>query len=125
MIYRLTDSYARFVTYIQQYDPLQTFETVKSRLELKESTMDQRVARESSHSSPQEALLMKSQDENSFSSTFPTANPACAFNNNSSRLGNNNNRGQNRGHKGKNSGRGGRINNGDGGWQQSGGGGRR
>jgi len=61
IIYGRTESYAGFVTYIQQHDPLPTFETAKSWLELEESTMVQRVARESSHSSSQEPLLMKSQ----------------------------------------------------------------
>jgi len=122
MISGLTDSYAGFVTYIQQQDPLLTFETAKSRLELEKSTMAQRVARESSHSSSQEALLMKSQDENLFSSTSPTTNHVRVVNNNNSRChGNHNNRGRNRG-KGRNSGRGGHSNNGGGGWQQSGGG---
>jgi hypothetical protein len=99
MISGLTDSYAGFVTYIQQHDPLPTFETAKSRLELEESTMAQRVARESSHSSSQEALLMKSQDENSFSSISPTTNHVRAANNNnncsSNTHGNHNNRGRN------------------------------
>jgi len=122
-IFGLTDSYAEFVTYIQQHDPLSTFETAKSQLKLEESTMAQHVARESSHSSSQEALLMKSQDENSFSSTSPTANPVRAVNNNNnSSRGNHNNRGRNCGHKGRNSYRDGRSNNGGGGWQQSGGG---
>ncbi|MCI68176.1 hypothetical protein A2U01_0089435, partial [Trifolium medium] len=62
MISGLTDSYADFVTYIQQHDPLPTFETTKSRLELEESTMAQRVARESTNSSSPAALLVKSQN---------------------------------------------------------------
>lgn len=39
MISGLTDAYAGFVTYIQQTDPLPTFTTAKSRLQLEESTM--------------------------------------------------------------------------------------
>lgn len=50
MISGLTDSYAGFVTYIQQHDPLPTFSIARSRLELEESTMIQRVARESGSS---------------------------------------------------------------------------
>ncbi|XP_045798114.1 uncharacterized protein LOC123892370 [Trifolium pratense] len=51
MISGLTDSYVGFLTYIQQHDPLPQFETAKSRLELEESTMAQRIARESSNTS--------------------------------------------------------------------------
>lgn len=39
MISSLTDAYVGFVTYIQQHDPLPTFATTRSRLELEESTM--------------------------------------------------------------------------------------
>ncbi|XP_050902723.1 uncharacterized protein LOC127115163 [Lathyrus oleraceus] len=39
MISGLTDAYIRFVTYIQQHDPLPTFAITRSRLELEESTM--------------------------------------------------------------------------------------
>ncbi|PNX68715.1 hypothetical protein L195_g056319, partial [Trifolium pratense] len=65
MLSGLTDTYAGFVTFIQQHDSLPQFETVKSRLELEESTIAQRVARESNTTSSQEALLVKSQDDNS------------------------------------------------------------
>jgi len=50
MISGLTDSYAGFVTYIQQNDSLPTFAIARSRLELEESTMIQQVARESGSS---------------------------------------------------------------------------
>jgi hypothetical protein len=52
MISGLTDAYAGFVTYIQQHDPLPTFAAAKSRLELEESTILQRAARDSSSSHP-------------------------------------------------------------------------
>lgn len=39
MIFGLTEAYVGFVTYIRQHDPLPTFATAKSRLELEESTM--------------------------------------------------------------------------------------
>lgn len=71
MIYGLTVSYASFVTYIQQHDPLPMFETEKPRLELEESTMIQRVARESGNQSSPTALLMKSEDANSSPSASP------------------------------------------------------
>lgn len=117
MISGLTDSYVGFVTYIQQHDPLPTFETEKSWLELEESTMIQHVVRESGNQSSPAALLMKSEDANA-SPSAPPANPVrCPLNNNNSNRDNNNNRGRNgnRGNKGKNSGRGGRGNNGNGG----------
>ncbi|XP_020249077.1 uncharacterized protein LOC109826459, partial [Asparagus officinalis] len=60
MISGLTDSYAGFVTYIQQHDPLPPFETAKSRLELEESTILQRAARESGSSSSPAALVANS-----------------------------------------------------------------
>ncbi|XP_050920313.1 uncharacterized protein LOC127137951 [Lathyrus oleraceus] len=47
MISGLTDAYVGFITYIQQHDPLPTFATARSRLELEESTMLQRAACES------------------------------------------------------------------------------
>jgi len=56
MISGLTDAYAGFLTYIQQHDPLPTLVAAKSILELEESTILQRVARESSSSIP--AALM-------------------------------------------------------------------
>ncbi|KAI5393890.1 hypothetical protein KIW84_060841 [Lathyrus oleraceus] len=59
MIYGLTDAYDGFVTYIQQHDPLPTFSTARSRLELEESTMLQRAARESHASSVSAALMAK------------------------------------------------------------------
>ncbi|XP_050896725.1 uncharacterized protein LOC127103515 [Lathyrus oleraceus] len=59
MISGLTDAYAGFVTYIQQHDFLPTFTTSRSRLELEESTMLQRVARESHASSVSAALMAK------------------------------------------------------------------
>jgi hypothetical protein len=59
MISGLTDAYAGFVTYIQQHDPLPTFATARSRLELEESTMLQRAARESHASSVSAALMAK------------------------------------------------------------------
>ncbi|MCH79418.1 polynucleotidyl transferase [Trifolium medium] len=102
MISGLTDSYAGFVTYIQQHDPLPTFETAKSRLELEESTMAQRVARESSNPSSPAALLVKSQDDSS-SSSSPTATSTRGFNNNNS-SNRGTNRGRNEGHKGRNAG---------------------
>jgi len=46
MISGLTDAYAGFVTYIQQHDPLLTFASAKSQLELEETTMIQRAARD-------------------------------------------------------------------------------
>ncbi|KAK2395864.1 hypothetical protein QL285_057557 [Trifolium repens] len=52
MISGLTDAYAGFVTYIQQHDPLPTFDAAKSRLELEESTILQRAARDSSSLTP-------------------------------------------------------------------------
>ncbi|GAU50662.1 hypothetical protein TSUD_410300 [Trifolium subterraneum] len=115
MISGLTDSYAGFVTYIQQHDPLPTFETAKTRLELEESTMIQRVARESGNQSSPTAFLAKSEDANSSSFASPTHHERHSLNNNNHR-GNNHNRGRNsnRG-KGKHTGRGGRSNNGGGG----------
>lgn len=59
MIPGLTDAYAGFVTYIQQHDLLPTFSTARSRLELEESTMLQRAARESHASSVSAALMVK------------------------------------------------------------------
>jgi len=56
MISGLTDTYAGFVTYIQQHDPLPTFAATKSRLELEESTILQRAARDSSSSTPAELV---------------------------------------------------------------------
>ncbi|XP_019465340.1 PREDICTED: adenylate cyclase, terminal-differentiation specific-like [Lupinus angustifolius] len=127
MISGLTDSYAGFVTYIQQQDPLPTFETAKSRLELEESTMIQRVARESGNQSSPTALLMKSEDANSSSFASPANPMRHSLNNNNNNRGNNNNwgRNSNRSNKGNNSGRGDRSYTGDGGgrgqypqWQQ-------
>ncbi|XP_019430551.1 PREDICTED: uncharacterized protein LOC109337917 [Lupinus angustifolius] len=111
MIFGLTNSYAGFVAYILQQDPLPTFETVKCRLELEESTMIQRVAHESGNQSSPTALLMKSEDANSSFFASP-ANPVRHSLNN-----NNNNRGRNsnRGNKGRNSDRGGRSYTGSGG----------
>ncbi|XP_058780678.1 uncharacterized protein LOC131654755 [Vicia villosa] len=113
MIFGLSDLYAGFVTYIQQHDPLPTFETAKSRLELEESTMIQRVARESDNQSSSTTLLTRSKDANT-SPSSPLANPVrYPLNNNNSNRGNNNNHGRNgnRGNKGKNFDRGGRGNN--------------
>ncbi|XP_050877131.1 uncharacterized protein LOC127080883 [Lathyrus oleraceus] len=59
MISGLTEAYDGFVTYIQQHGPLPTFATTKSRLELEESTMLQRAARDSGSSSTPEALMAK------------------------------------------------------------------
>jgi predicted choloylglycine hydrolase len=59
MISGLTDVYSGFVTYIQQHDPLPMFATARSRLELEESTMMQRAARESGSSSLPAALMAK------------------------------------------------------------------
>jgi uncharacterized membrane protein YgcG len=121
MISGLTDSYAGFVTYIQQHDPLPTFETAKSRLELEESTMNQRTARESSSISTPAALLAKTpnSDDSSASPTVNLARQPHQQNNhsNNSNRGRNNNRG-----KGRSSGRGGR--NSHSGVQYNGGGGR-
>ncbi|MCI36891.1 hypothetical protein A2U01_0058115, partial [Trifolium medium] len=63
MISGLTAAYAGFVTYIQQHDPLPTFAAARSRLELEESTMIQRAARESGNSSIPAALLTKTQSQ--------------------------------------------------------------
>ncbi|GAU30137.1 hypothetical protein TSUD_360300 [Trifolium subterraneum] len=52
MISGLTNAYAGFVTYIQQHDSLPTFAAAKSRLELEEFTILQRVARDSSSLTP-------------------------------------------------------------------------
>ncbi|MCI37156.1 polynucleotidyl transferase, partial [Trifolium medium] len=60
MIFGLTDAYAGFVTYIHQHDSLLTFAAARSRLELEESTMLQRAARESGSSSISTALMAKS-----------------------------------------------------------------
>jgi hypothetical protein len=84
MISGLTDAYAGFVTYIQQHDPLPTFAAAKSRLELEESTILQRAARDSSsstlaalvakHTTPTSDLLPASTDitanRNSAPSTY-------------------------------------------------------
>ncbi|GAU34543.1 hypothetical protein TSUD_219260 [Trifolium subterraneum] len=109
MISGLTDSYAGFVTYIQQHDPLPTFEIEKSRLELEESTMTQCVARESGNTST--TLLVKSQnsDEISPSSTPYPINPVRPSTNNNNHHGSNNNMGRNsnRGNKGHSSAKGG------------------
>jgi hypothetical protein len=100
MISDLTDAYSGFVTYIQQHDPLPTFATARSRLELEESTMSQRAARESGSSSLPAALMAKTPSPESVIAPPPAHN-------------NNNNRG-NRGNKhhrgGRNFGRGGRNN---------------
>jgi uncharacterized membrane protein YgcG len=61
MISGLTDAYAGFVTFIQQHDPLPTFAAARSRLELEESTMLQRSARDSGNSSNPAALVAKNQ----------------------------------------------------------------
>jgi uncharacterized membrane protein YgcG len=61
MISGLTDAYAGFVTFIQQHDPLPTFAAARSRLELEESTMLQRAARDSGNSSNPAALVAKNQ----------------------------------------------------------------
>jgi hypothetical protein len=60
MISGLTDAYSGFVTYIQQHDPLPTFANARSRLELEETTMLQRAARDASSSTLSTALLTKS-----------------------------------------------------------------
>ncbi|GAU33727.1 hypothetical protein TSUD_52600 [Trifolium subterraneum] len=57
MISGLTDAYVGFVSYIQQHDHLPTLATAKSRLELEESTMIQRAARETGSSSTLAALV--------------------------------------------------------------------
>jgi uncharacterized membrane protein YgcG len=110
MISGLTDSYAGFVTYIQQHDPLPTFETTKSRLELEESTMIQRVARESGNTSSSAALLAKSQPSDEAIPSHASSSTRPSHNNNS----NCGNRGRksNRGNRGRNSSNGGRHNNG-------------
>ncbi|GAU11931.1 hypothetical protein TSUD_195550 [Trifolium subterraneum] len=59
MISGLTDAYSGFVTYIQQHDPLPTFSAARTRLELEESTMIQRAARESGSSTQPTALMEK------------------------------------------------------------------
>ncbi|PNX86645.1 hypothetical protein L195_g042726 [Trifolium pratense] len=63
MVSGLTDAYAGFVTYIQQHDPLPNFPEAKSRLELEETTMLQRAARESGNSSIPAALITKTQSQ--------------------------------------------------------------
>ena len=62
MIAWLTDAYVNFVTYIQQHDPLPPFEIAKSSLELKESTILQRAARESISSSSTATLVANFQN---------------------------------------------------------------
>jgi uncharacterized membrane protein YgcG len=107
MISGLTDSYAGFVTYIQQHDPLPTFETAKSRLELEESTMAQRTARESSTISSPAALLAKTpSSDNSSASRDVNSNRDFTTPNGNRTSSNNRGKHGNRG-KGKNSGRGG------------------
>jgi hypothetical protein len=64
MISGLTEAYSGFVTYIQQHNPLPTFAVARSRLELEESTMVQRAARESNSSSLTMALLAKTEERN-------------------------------------------------------------
>ncbi|GAU43462.1 hypothetical protein TSUD_141000 [Trifolium subterraneum] len=103
MISGLTDSYAGFVTYIQQHDPLPTFETANTRLELEELTMAQRTARESRTISSPVAMLVKTPTSDDFD-----VNSARNFTSTNGNRTNNNNRGKNgnRG-KGRSSGRGG------------------
>jgi len=74
MISGLTDVYVGFVTYIQQHDPLPTFATARSRLELEESTMLQRAARDSHSSSAPTALMAKSPSTEAVS-TPPSSSP--------------------------------------------------
>ncbi|XP_050889838.1 uncharacterized protein LOC127095151 [Lathyrus oleraceus] len=59
MIFNLTNAYVGFITYIQQHDPLPTFATSRSRLELGESTMLQYAARESHALSISATLMAK------------------------------------------------------------------
>ena len=59
MVSGLTEAYVGFVTYIQQHNPLPAFATAKSRLELEESMMLQRAARDSGSSSTSAALMAK------------------------------------------------------------------
>ncbi|GAU33271.1 hypothetical protein TSUD_279450 [Trifolium subterraneum] len=61
MISGLTDAYAGFVTVIQQNDSPPTFDAARSCLELEETTMLQRAARESNNSSTPTALMAKTQ----------------------------------------------------------------
>jgi len=110
MIAGLTDAYVDFVTYIQQHDPLPPFETAKSRLQLKESTILLRATRESGSSSSTTSLVANSQN---FDDDMNRQNSSQGIHNN-----NNNHR--NRGNKnnknlgGQNSGRGGRGSSDDG-----------
>ncbi|XP_050909863.1 uncharacterized protein LOC127123705 [Lathyrus oleraceus] len=96
MISDLTDAYVGFVTYIQQHDHLPTFATARSRLELEESTMLQRAARESHASSVSAALMAKAP------ATEPTPKPSSYASN--SQL----SPSTYRGHRGKKPNRGGR-----------------
>ncbi|MCI41178.1 hypothetical protein A2U01_0062411, partial [Trifolium medium] len=69
MIFGLTDAYVGFVTCIQQHDPLPTFAAAKSRLELEESTILQRVARD--FSSTPAALVAKTPHPHQIFSLHP------------------------------------------------------
>jgi len=103
MISGLTDAYAGFVTYIQQHDPLPTFATAQSRLEIEESTMLQRAARDSHSSSAPTALMAKAPStEVVFTPPSSAPNPTPSYSNNHGYRGKKNNRG------GCNSGRGNR-----------------
>ncbi|GAU10843.1 hypothetical protein TSUD_424510, partial [Trifolium subterraneum] len=70
MISGLTDAYSGFVTYIQQHDPLPTFAAARTRLELEESTMIQRAARESGSSTQPAALMEKAPSSESMKETM-------------------------------------------------------
>ncbi|GAU32670.1 hypothetical protein TSUD_218470 [Trifolium subterraneum] len=70
MISGLTDAYSGFVTYIQQYDPLPTFAAARTQLELEESTMIQRAARESGSSTQPAALMEKAPSSESMKETI-------------------------------------------------------
>jgi len=101
MISGLTNEYARFVTYIQQHDPLPTFATAWSWMELEESTMLQRAARDSNSSSAPTALMVEA-PSTEVVSTPPSSTPkqTPSYSNNRGYIGKKNNRG------GRNSGRG-------------------
>ncbi|PNY09700.1 hypothetical protein L195_g006256 [Trifolium pratense] len=111
MISGLTDAYSGFVTYIQQHDPLPDFPVARSRLELEETTMMQRAARESGSASSPAALMAKTPSAEPATPHRPVAAGPEGRNNPHST--NSSNRGRNRGRNngrngGRHSGRGGR-----------------
>jgi len=63
MIAGLTDAYAKFVTYVQQHNPLSSFAVAKSRLDLEETTILQCATRESSFSNTMTLLVKTASDE--------------------------------------------------------------